>query len=169
MSSSNVQKTLVLFKPDTVQRGLVGEILNRFERVGLKIVATKMIAPDKDHYYQHYEGIGQMVTRRGEQAFNVTLEMMISGPVIAMVFEGVEAVALVRKLVGPTEPKSAAPGTIRGDYSHMSFGYADDAKKGIPNLIHASGDEEEAGKEIAHWFGEDEIYSYETAHEKFTR
>lgn len=169
MSSNSVQKTLVLFKPDTVQRGLVGEILSRFERVGLKIVATKMIAPDKDHYYQHYEGIGQMVTRRGEQAFNVTLEMMISGPVIAMVFEGVEAVALVRKLVGPTEPKSAAPGTIRGDYSHMSFGYADTAEKGIPNLIHASGDEEEAGKEIAHWFNDDEIYKYETAHEKFTR
>ncbi|HEX6416128.1 MAG TPA: nucleoside-diphosphate kinase, partial [Candidatus Saccharimonadales bacterium] len=105
--SSNVQKTLVLFKPDTVQRGLVGEILTRFERVGLKIVATKMIAPDKEHYFQHYEGIGQMVTRRGEQAFNVTLDMMTSGPVVAMVFEGVEAVALVRKLVGPTEPKSA--------------------------------------------------------------
>ena len=169
MSESNVQKTLVLFKPDTVQRGLVGEILNRFERVGLKIVATKMIAPNKEHYYEHYEGIGQMVTRRGEQAFNVTLEMMIQGPVIAMVFEGVEAVALVRKLVGPTEPKSAAPGTIRGDYSHMSFGYADTAEKGIPNLIHASGDEEEAAKEIAHWFKESEIHTYETTHEKFTR
>lgn len=169
MSSNSVQKTLVLFKPDTVQRALVGEILSRFERVGLKIVATKMIAPDKEHYHQHYEGIGQMITRRGEQAFNVTLDMMMQGPVIAMVFEGVEAVALVRKLVGPTEPKSAAPGTIRGDYSHMSFGYADTAEKGIPNLIHASGDEDEAAKEIAHWFNEDEMYSYETSHEKFTR
>ena len=169
MSSNSVQKTLVLFKPDTVQRALVGEILSRFERVGLKIVGTKMIAPDKDHYYKHYEGIGQMVTRRGEQAFNVTLDMMTSGPVIAMVFEGVEAVALVRKLVGPTEPKSAAPGTIRGDYSHMSFGYADDAKKGIPNLIHASGDEKEAEQEIAHWFSQDELYDYEAMHEKFTR
>lgn len=169
MSSNNVQKTLVLFKPDTVQRGLVGEILNRFERVGLKIVATKMLAPTKEHYYKHYEEIGKMITRRGEQAFNVTLDMMIQGPVVAMVFEGVEAVALVRKLVGPTEPKSALPGTIRGDYSHMSFGYADSAEKGIPNLIHASGDEEEAGKEITHWFAENEIYSYETASEKFTR
>ncbi len=95
--------------------------------------------------------------------------MMIQGPVIAMVFEGVEAVALVRKLVGPTEPKSAQPGTIRGDYSHMSFGYADDVSKGIPNLIHASGDEEEAEKEIAHWFTPDQLYGYETTHEKFTR
>jgi len=169
MSLNNVQKTLVLFKPDTVQRGLVGEILNRFERVGLKIVATKMIAPDKAHYYKHYEEIGKMVTRRGEQAFGVTLDMMIQGPVIAMVFEGVEAVALVRKLVGPTEPKSAQPGTIRGDYSHMSFGYADDVNKGIPNLIHASGDESEAEQEIAHWFADSEIYSYEVVHEKFMR
>lgn len=165
----NVQQTLVLFKPDTVQRGLVGEILSRFERVGLKIVATKMIAPDKDHYYEHYENIGKMVTRRGEQAFNVTLEMMVQGPVIAMVFEGVEAVALVRKLVGPTEPKSAQPGTIRGDYSHMSFGYADNASKGIPNLIHASGDEAEAQQEISHWFADSELYTYETTNEKFTR
>jgi len=169
MSSNSVQQTLVLFKPDTVQRGFVGEILSRFERVGLKIVATKMIAPDEAHYYKHYEDIGKMVTRRGEQAFNVTLKMMTEGPVIAMVFEGVEAVALVRKLVGPTEPKSAQPGTIRGDYSHMSFGYADTAEKGIPNLIHASGDEEEAAQEIAHWFGDAEIYHYESAHEKFTR
>lgn len=167
--SSNVQKTLVVFKPDTVQRALVGEILSRFERVGLKIVATKMIAPNKEHYYKHYEDIGKMVTRRGEQAFNVTLDMMTQGPVIAMVFEGVEAIALVRKLVGPTEPKSALPGTIRGDYSHMSFGYADTAEKGIPNLIHASGDEDEAKQEISHWFNEDEIYSYESSHEKFTR
>jgi nucleoside-diphosphate kinase len=167
--SSNVQKTLVLFKPDTVQRGVVGEILSRFERVGLKIVATKMIAPDKAHYHKHYEEIGQMITRRGEHAFDVTLDLMVQGPVIAMVFEGVEAVALIRKLVGPTEPKSAAPGTIRGDFSHMSFGYADDADKGIPNLIHASGDEEEAAKEIAHWFTKDELYEYETLNEKFTR
>lgn len=169
MSTPTTQKTLVLFKPDAVQRGLVGEILTRFERVGLKIVATKMIAPDKSHYYAHYENIGKMVTRRGEQAFNVTLDMMAKGPVIAMVFEGVEAVELVRKLVGPTEPKSAAPGTIRGDYSHMSFGYADEVGKGVPNLIHASGDPEEAEKEIAHWFADGELYDYEAAHEKFTR
>jgi nucleoside-diphosphate kinase len=167
--SSNVQKTLVLFKPDTVQRGVVGEILSRFERVGLKIVATKMIAPDKAHYHKHYEEIGQMITRRGEHTFDITLDLMVQGPVIAMVFEGVEAVALVRKLVGPTEPKSAAPGTIRGDFSHMSFGYADGADKGIPNLIHASGDEDEAVKEIAHWFTDDELYEYETLNEKFTR
>lgn len=169
MTENKVQKTLVVFKPDAVQRGIVGEILTRFERVGLKIVATKMIAPDKEHFYKHYEDIGKMITRRGEQAFDVTLEMMVQGPVIAMVFEGVEAIALVRKLVGPTEPKSAEAGTIRGDFSHMSFGYADEAGKGIPNLIHASGDESEAEQEINHWFTDSELYSYQSVHEKFTR
>lgn len=110
-----------------------------------------------------------MVTRRGEKAFNVTLEMMQTGPVIAMVFEGVEAVGLVRKMVGGTEPKSALPGTIRGDYSHMSFEYADNQLKGIPNLIHASGDAREAEKEIDHWFSDSELYDYHVITEKFTR
>lgn len=165
----HLEQTLIIFKPDAVQRALVGEILTRFERVGLKIVATKMIAPDKEHFFHHYEHIGQMVTRRGEKAFNVTLDMMTQGPVIAMIFEGVEAVALVRKLVGATEPKSAAPGTIRGDYSHMSFGYADNVGKGIPNLIHASGSPEEAAKEIDHWFKPEEIFSYEVLNDKYTR
>jgi nucleoside-diphosphate kinase len=158
-----------LFKPDAVQRGIVGEILTRFERVGLKIIATKMIFPNKEHYYKHYESIGKMVSRRGEKAFDMVLDFMTQGPVIAMVFEGVEAVDLVRKLVGGTEPKSAMPGTIRGDYSHMSFGYADEAGKGIPNLIHASGDPKEAAEEIAHWFKDHEIYDYPTPREKFTR
>lgn len=165
----NIERTLIIFKPDTVQRGLVGEILTRFERVGLKIVATKMLAPDKKHYYTHYEEIGKMVSRRGEDAFDAALDLMIKGPVIAMVLEGVEAVALVRKLVGPTEPKSAEPGTIRGDYSHMSFGYADSKKTGIPNLIHASGDPAEASEEIKHWFADNEIYDYENLNEKYTR
>ncbi len=167
--SKNLERTLILFKPDALQRGLVGEILTRFERVGLRIVATKMLAPDNEHYYKHYEDIGTLKTRAGDKIFDITLQMMSEGPVIAMVFEGVESVALVRKMVGATEPKSSAPGTIRGDYSHMSYGYADTAEKGIPNLIHASGDPEEAVKEIAHWFNDDELFDYEALHEKFTR
>ena len=166
---SDIERTLVLLKPDTVQRGLVGQILTRFENVGLKIVATKMIAPSRDHYYKHYEDIGKMVTRRGEKAFNVTLEMMVQGPVVALVFEGIGAISLVRKVVGGTEPKEALPGTIRGDFSHMSFGYADGQNKGIPNLIHASGDESDAEQEISHWFSDDELYEYQTVNEKFTR
>ena len=167
--ASHIQKTLIVFKPDAVQRGIVGEILTRFERVGLKIVAMKMAEPSRDHYYAHYEEFGKMVTRRGEKAFNVTLDFMMDGPVIAVVLEGVEAVPLVRKIVGPTEPMSADMGTIRGDFSHMSFGYADAAKCGVPNLIHASGDPEEAKQEIAHWFKPEEIVSYTTVNEKFTR
>ena len=169
MSKELVQRTLILFKPDAVQRGIVGEILTRFERVGLKIIGTKMIFPSKEHYHRHYEGIGKMVTRRGEKAFDMALEFMTQGPVIAMVFEGVEAVELVRKLVGGTEPKMALPGTIRGDYSHMSFGYADEHNVGIPNLIHASGSIEEAKQEISHWFSDFEIYDYTSPREKFTR
>ena len=169
MSKELVQRTLILFKPDAVQRGIVGEILTRFERVGLKIIGTKMIFPSKENYYKHYEGIGKMVTRRGEKAFDMALEFMTQGPVIAMVFEGVEAVELVRKLVGGTEPKTALPGTIRGDYSHMSFGYADEHNVGIPNLIHASGSVEEAKQEIEHWFADHEIYDYYSPREKFTR
>lgn len=169
MSKPNLEQTLVVFKPDALQRGLVGEILTRFERVGLRIVGTKMLAPDTKYYYKHYEDIGKLKTRAGEQIFNITLEMMSSGPVIAIVLEGVEAVALVRKLVGTTEPKSSAPGTIRGDFSHMSYGYADSQSKGIPNLIHASGDPAEAEKEILHWFSDEELFDYEALHEKFTR
>ena len=167
--SDHIQRTLILFKPDAVQRGVVGEILTRFERVGLKIIGTKMIAPDEQHYYKHYEEIGQLLTRRGKETMDNQLKTMSQGPVIAMVLEGVEAVELVRKLVGATEPKSAAPGTIRGDFSHMSYGYSDKTSQGIPNLIHASGDLSDAEKEIPHWFSEDELMDYSVLHEKFTR
>lgn len=164
-----VERTLILFKPDAVQRGVVGEILTRFERVGLKIIGTKMIAPDEQHYHKHYEEIGQVITRRGQATFDNVLTMMNEGPVIAMVLEGIEAVDLVRKLVGSTEPKSSAPGTIRGDFSHMSYGYGDAAQKGIPNLIHASGDLSDAKQEIPHWFSDDELFDYSVLNEKFTR
>lgn len=156
-------------KPDAVQRGITGEIITRFEKAGLKIVGAKMLKPDYDHFFHHYETIGKVVSRRGKEVFDVTLEMMSQGPVIAYVLEGIEAASLVRKMVGATEPKSAVPGTIRGDYSHISYAHADGAKVGIPNLIHASGDAEEAVLEIKHWFSDSELYEYETAHEKFTQ
>ncbi len=164
-----IQRSLVVCKPDAVQRGIVGEILQRFERVGLKIVGMKMVMPDEDHYRAHYEEIGKMITRRGEEAFRYNLSYMTTGPVIAMVLEGVEAVALVRKIVGPTEPKSAEMGTIRGDYSHMSFGYSDAKGIGVPNLVHASGNVEEAKKEIKLWFSDDQLYDYSDLSEKYTR
>jgi nucleoside-diphosphate kinase len=162
------ERTLIIFKPDAVQRGIVGEILSRFEKAGFKIVGTKMLKPDYDHYYKHYEDIGKMISRRGQKVFDITLEMMNEGPVIAVVLEGIEAAAMVRKMVGTTEPKAALPGTIRGDYSHMGFSYADSEEIGIPNILHASGDAEEAKAEIAHWFSENELFEYEGAHERFT-
>jgi len=163
------ERTLVIFKPDAVQRGLVGEILSRFEKAGFKIVGAKMLKPDYDHYYHHYETIGKMISRHNKKIFDITVEMMSEGPVIATVLEGVEAVTFIRKMVGPTESKSALPGTIRGDYSHMSFAHADNEDVGLPNLLHASGDAEEAKLEIAHWFSDNELFDYEAVHEKFTQ
>jgi len=165
-----MERTLVIFKPDAVQRGLVGEILTRFEKVGLKIVAMKMLSPDYDHYYHHYETIGKMVSRRGQAQFEVQLGAMQEGPVIAAILEGVEAVSLVRKMVGATNAKEAAPGTIRGDYAHASLDYVNANNVALPTLMHASGDSEEAVDEIKHWFSEAEMFGdYNTVHEYFTQ
>jgi nucleoside-diphosphate kinase len=164
-----MERTLIVFKPDAVMRGIVGEILTRFERVGLKIVAAKMLQPDYQHFYEHYEGIGTLKTRKGDDIFETQLQEMQQGPVIAMVLEGIEAIELVRKMVGPTEPKSAAPGTIRGDYAHMSYGHASAANRGVTNVIHASADPGEAAKEIAHWFSETELVDYENSSAHFTQ
>ncbi len=164
-----MEQTLILLKPDALQRALAGEIITRFERVGLKIVAAKILNPSKDQYFHHYETIGKMISRRGQEAFDVTLEFMQEGPVLVMVLEGIEAVAVVRKMVGTTEPKAAQPGTIRGDYSHISFNYASKNGLSLPNLIHASGNPVEAKQEIAHWFNKSEIFAYDTVHDKFTQ
>ena len=164
-----MEKTLIILKPDAVQRGLVGEILARFEKVGLKVVGMKMVAPDEDHYHHHYETISKLVSRRGQDVFDRNARAMMSGPVIAAVLEGVEAVLIVRKMVGETEPKAAQPGTIRGDYAHMTIARADEKKSGLPNLIHASGDSAEAKQEIAHWFTPAELFQYKTAHEHLTQ
>jgi nucleoside-diphosphate kinase len=164
-----MEKTLVIFKPDAVARGIVGEIITRFERVGLKIVATKMLAPDYEHYFEHYEGIGTLKTRKGDEIFESQLATMQDGPVIALVLEGVEAVEAVRKMTGDTEPKSALPGTIRGDYAHVTYGAASSIGRGVANIIHASATTDEADKEIAHWFKPEEILEYQAVHEKFTQ
>ncbi len=166
---SHIERTLIVFKPHAVMRGIVGEILTRFEKVGLKIVGSKMLQPSIEHFHHHYEEIGKMITRRGEDKFNTALGMMQEGPVLAFVLEGIEAAALVKKMVGPTEPKSAAPGTIRGDYSLLSFAYADTAGSDVYNVIHCSGDSAEAALEVSHWFSESELFDYETAHEQFRK
>lgn len=164
-----MEQTLIIFKPDAVARGIVGEIMTRFERAGFKIVAMKMLKPDYEHYYEHYEGIGTLKTRKGEEIFESTLSSMQEGPVIAMVVEGVEAVEAVRKMVGDTQPKTALPGTIRGDYAHVTFDQASKVGKGVANIVHASADASEAKREVAHWFKPDEILSYSAVHEEYTQ
>ena len=165
-----MEQTLVILKPDTIQRGLVGEIITRFERAGLKIIAMKMIAPDELHFHKHYEGISHLISRWGEDIFNVTLSQMTETPVITFVLEGVEAVAHVRKMVGTTDPKDSAPGTIRGDFTHVTRAYTNPRGATLPNILHASGNPEEAVQEIALWFAHDEVYAeYETANSPIVR
>jgi nucleoside-diphosphate kinase len=164
-----MEQTLIIFKPDSVQRGIVGEIISRFEKAGFKIVAMRMVEPSYEHYVEHYEGIGTLKTRKGEEIFESTLSSMQEGPVIAMVVEGVEAVEAVRKMVGDTQPKSALPGTIRGDYAHVTYSQASSVGKGVANIVHASADSDEAKKEIAHWFKPEEIYNYQAVHENYTQ
>lgn len=164
-----MERTLVILKPDSVQRGIVGEVITRFEKAGFKIVGAKMLEPDYDHFFHHYETIGALKTRKGDQIFESQLATMQDGPVIALVLEGVDAIAAVRKMVGDTEPKSALPGTIRGDFAHVSYGAAASTGKGVSNIVHASAEKDEADKEIKHWFKDEELYSYSSVHEKFTQ
>ena len=164
-----LQKTLVVLKPDAVNRNVIGEIISRFERVGLHLVAMKMVKPNEEFFHSHYEKIGKLISRRGENTFKAVVDLMTESPVVAMVWEGVEAIDLVRKMIGPTEPKSALPGTIRGDYAHVSYGHSDASGKAIANLVHASADAEEGGQEIKLWFSDAEIFDHEPMHGKFTR
>jgi nucleoside diphosphate kinase len=120
-----MERTLIILKPDAVKRGIVGEIVTRFERVGMKIVGTKMLRPDYDHYYHHYENIGKMVTRRGQKIFDVTLEMMNEGPVIAMVLEGICRNRVVLKLKIIDDP-------VR---SYNPFGGTTKLMKNLKNIL----------------------------------
>lgn len=161
-----MQRTLILLKPDALERGVVGEILQRFERVGLKMVGLKMLVSDKDTASKHYTE--DLAKRRGEKVREIMIKLITSGPIVAMVLEGVEAVEIVRKMIGETEPKKAAPGTIRGDFSHVSFAHADEDDRPIFNLIHASASAEEAEVEIAVWFKVEELLDHSPAYTKFT-
>jgi nucleoside-diphosphate kinase len=129
----------------------------------------KMMGPDESHYHDHYETISKLVSRRGEDVFQKNANFMMSGPVVAIVLEGVNAVSLIRKMVGDTDPGAAQPGTIRGDYAHMTIEHANNRNSGLPNIVHASGNKEEAKQEVAHWFSEQELFDYQTVHEHLTQ
>lgn len=156
-----LERTLVLIKPDGVQRGLIGSIISRFEQRGLKVIGLKMMWVEEDFAKRHY------AAHKEKQFFKGLVEFITSGPIVAMAIEGINAVEYVRKIVGSTEPQSSAVGTIRGDFAHVSYHYADKKRITIKNLIHASGTAEEATEEIELWFNISELFEYETVHEKF--
>lgn len=161
-----MERTLIVLKPDAIQRAITGEIITRFERAGLKIIGMKMIAPDKEHFHSHYEGISKLISRWGNEIYDITLSQMTEGPVIAIALEGVSAVTHVRKMVGTLDPMESAPGTIRGDFTHVTRTFTNDRGGTLPNIIHASGDPKEAIEEIKLWFNKDEIYDYQLPHER---
>ncbi len=181
-----IERTLVLIKPDGVKRSLSGEIISRFEKSGLKIIGLKMVLIDKDFAKKHYpetlvSRIGENTLRDyidmgikvdetkevvGKKAWETLLNFITEGPIIAMVLEGVHAIEVVRKIVGSTSPNKAQPGTIRGDFSTISMGYATYRKFGGRNLIHASGTKDEAKDEIKLWFKDTELYNYKGVHDE---
>jgi nucleoside-diphosphate kinase len=162
---ATVERTLVLLKPDAVARGLAGRIIQRLEDAGLKIVGTKMKQLDAEFTKRHYFDLEE---RFGSTVYEKTASFMQQGPVIALAVEGVEAAKTVRRLVGPTFPSEAPAGTIRGDFSHVSKAYTDAQHKVIANLVHASGNSEEAKYEVDLWFDAAELFDYETLAEKYT-
>lgn len=190
-----IQRTLVLIKPDAVARGIVGEILARFEKPGLKIVGMKMVAADKETIDRHYpvdrrefiEGLGKMTVSNNQELGIDTVEafgtddihkiglkvqtwlndFMRSGPVVALVVEGPQAIEMVRKIRGFTLPSKAQPGTITGDYSFDSSSLANASQRAIRNLVHASGNQEEAEFEIGLWFKPEELHDHQTIHQQF--
>ncbi len=178
-----IERTMILIKPDAVQRGIIGEILDRFERRGLKIVAMKMVHINREFAEKHYpkemaklfgrkttEGIKEfgLNTNKsekelGEKTWEDLINFITESPVVAAILEGVHAVGNVRAMVGSTSPHEAAPGTIRGDYAHVSMTYSSVTGTGGRNVIHASGSTEDAKREIALWFKPEEIHDYKRA------
>lgn len=162
-SNLGVERTLVLLKPDAVARGLAGRIITRFEDAMLKIVGVKMKQMNAEFARKHYFDLEE---RAGSQIYNCTAEFMQSGPVVALALEGVDAVAKVRTIIGPTFPDQAAPGTVRGDFAHQTKASSEVSGKAVMNLVHASGNSEEAKYEVDLWFGAEEQFEYETLAEK---
>ena len=158
-----IERTLVLLKPDAVQRAVMGRILSRLEDAGFKVVGMKMVWVDKKFALKHYTE--ELAKRAGAHVREMIAQFLTTGPVVAMVVEGVNAIENMRKMVGSTEPKAAAPGTIRGDFSHMSYGYADAKKVPVKNLVHASSSAKDAVAEIKLWFSQKELHSYKTVHD----
>jgi nucleoside-diphosphate kinase len=183
------ERTLVVIKPDGVQRSLIGEIIKRFENSGLKLVGMKMLVPTTEHIEKHYtldpnwRRVTGEKTIKGykdkgmkppsEDPLEITAKILTnlkkylaSGPVVAFVLQGAHAVKVVRKLGGGTEPLTSDVGSIRGDFVLDSYEMADDDNRAVRNLIHMSGSVDEANAEIAHWFKPEELINYRVIHEE---
>lgn len=182
------ERSLIILKPDAVQRSLMGEIISRFERKGLKFVAFKFVAPDEEHLFAHYNKDDAWFKKKGENMINnlkaqgkpvekdaieygkdiirTVVKEMRKSPVLAIVVEGADAIAQVTRLVGTTEPATADIGTIRGDFSVDTYSHTTIEDRSIRNLIHCSDVPEEAEREIKLWFDESEIMDYTTAQER---
>ena len=183
-----IEQTLVIIKPDGVQRGLVGNIMHRFETAGLKVVGMKMVWADKDIVGKHYtddieyyktvwekakagaEERGADFTESpqelGDRIREANIRYISTGPVVAMVLEGNAAIQNVRNIIGGTNPLSADIGTIRGDLTTDDFAQADTEGRAVRNLMHASSEPDEAKREIELWFTAEEIYEYSTVMDK---
>lgn len=179
---NKLERTLVLLKPDAVQRNLIGDIIGRFERVGLKIIAMKFLLPTREQAYKHYVKNPEEITALGQRSIDGKrkkglevnddptelgqtivdrlVDFLSCSPVVALVLEGDSAIAITRKLIGSTEPWSSDVGTIRGDYTLDSYELADADKRAVRNLVHASANKFDATYEIPVWFKESEIYHY---------
>lgn len=183
------ERTLVIIKPDGIQRSLIGEILGRYERLGLKLIGLKLMVPTEEMIEQHYtldpewrrvtgektikgyldKGLTPPVTDPLEVTTRLLLRLkkyMTAGPVIAMVWQGAHAVEVVRKITGGTEPLKSPVGTIRGDYVLDSYQMSDVDQRSVRNLIHASGSPKEADDEISHWFKPEELLDYKLVQEQ---
>lgn len=177
------ERTFVILKPDAIQRSLIGEITQRIERLGYKLVAAKFMVPTEDLLWKHYHKNdewflkkGQAIIERkkaaglpvekeaieyGKDIIRGTIKFMLAGPVLAMVWEGNQAVGVIKKLVGATDPLSSDVGTIRGDYSLDSFSIVEHDDRGtVRNLIHCTDDTSEYEREVSIWFQPQEIISY---------
>ena len=156
------ERTLVLLKPDAVQRNLVGEIIGRFEKAGLKIVAMKLVLPTKDQAYAHYK----INPNLPQTILDHLANFLSASPVVAVVLEGNKAIPVVRKLVGSTEPLQSIPGTIRGDFTLDSYDLADKDGRAVRNLVHASSSADDSEKETKVWFSPKELVDYKSVREK---
>lgn len=154
-----IERTLILIKPDGVARGLSATLLARFEQVGLKLAAIKIVHPTEEQAKKHYL-YDDIATRHSDAIWHQLIEYLTEAPVVVAAFTGVGAIEIARKLAGPTEPKAAPAGTIRGDFCHQSYAACNAAGKAVRNVIHASADRPDAERELAVWFYPEEILNY---------